>query len=86
MNATFVLNTETVLTMNFLIFLMAFITVIELNFNVNPKQQFSEYFFLLMIYVIPVLPGPLLSIITMSIIAKIMTHFDVQRLEARIEY
>lgn len=80
MNATVVLNTETILSMNMLVFLMAFITVLGLNFNIDPKHQFSEYIFILIIYIIPALPGPLLSLITMSIIAKIMTHFDVQRL------
>lgn len=81
MNATVVLNTETILSMNMLVFLMAFITVLGLNFNIDPKHQFSEYIFILIIYIIPALPGPLLSLITMSIIAKIMTHFDVQRLK-----
>lgn len=81
MNATIIYNSETIISMNILVFLMAFITVLGLNFNIDPRHQFAEYVFILVIYIIPSLPGPLLSLITMSIIAKIMTHIDVQRLK-----
>lgn len=67
--------------LNYIIFMCGIFTVVALDLEVSPQKQASSYIFLALLFCIPVVPLPLVTLVAITIMSKMITYIELNRMK-----